>query len=339
MAQRRVKVVVPDDYNDVYGTAPAVEPLRERVEIAVYTTPAASLDEWAARIGDAPIIVANRERIPLRAELFDRLPRLEMIAQTGGGGSHLDLAAATARGILVTGTGGASASTAELTIGLMIAAMRRIPYGDAELRAGRWSQTVGRELSGKRLGVIGLGRIGGSVARVAQALGMPVLAWGPTLTPERASAAGVTYRPLDELLSAVDVLTIHLRLSALSEGLLDRAKLALLRPDALLVNTSRAAILDEASLIAMLQAGRLWGAALDVYATEPLPPDHPFLTMPNVVLTPHIGWVAEGSYAEYISGAVANILAYLDGRPLQNVLNPSANREKRVPLDEHCASR
>src|SRR3954470_17120646 len=170
----QVKVVVPDDYNDVYGAAPGFAPLRERAEVAVYTTPATSLDEWVARIEDAPIVVANRERMPLRAELFDRLPHLEMIAQTGGGGSHLDLTAATARGIFVTGTGGGGASTPELTIGLMIAAMRHIPYGDAELRAGRWSQTVGRELAGKNLGVIGLGRIGSRVARVAQALEMHV---------------------------------------------------------------------------------------------------------------------------------------------------------------------
>ncbi|MGN6360186.1 MAG: D-2-hydroxyacid dehydrogenase family protein [Thermomicrobiales bacterium] len=317
------RVVVADDYNAVYATAPPIAMLRERAEVAIYTTPHRSLDELSERLQGADIIIANRERLPLRAEFFDRVPTLRLIAQTGLRGRHLDLAAATARGILVAGTAGEASgtATAELTVALMLAALRRLPYGDREVRAGQWSQFVGREARGRTLGVIGLGRIGGQVARVAQALGMQVLAWGPTLTPERASAAGATYRPLEALLPAVDVLTIHLRLSELSEGLLDRDKLALLKPDALLVNTSRAAILDETALIALLQAGRLWGAALDVYATEPLPSDHPFLTMPNVVLTPHIGWVAEGSYAEYISGAVANILAYLDGRPLQNVLN------------------
>jgi len=175
-------IVIPDDYNDVYATAPAVERLRERAMVTIHTTMPTSLDEWVERLKDATIAVANRERIPLKAPLFDRLPHLEMIAQTAAGGSHLDLAAATERGILVTGTRGASASTAELTIGLMLAAMRRIPYGDAELRAGRWSQFVGRELAGKRLGIVGLGWIGSQVARVCVAMGMDVRGWSPTLT-------------------------------------------------------------------------------------------------------------------------------------------------------------
>lgn len=332
MVEGRVKVVVPDDYNDVYGDAPAFAPLRERAEVVIHTTPAASLDEWATRIGNAPIVVANRERIPLRAELFDRLPHLEMIAQTGGGGSHLDLAAATAHGILVTGTGGGGASTAELTIGLMIAAMRHIPFSDAELRAGRWSQTVGRELTGKRLGVIGLGRIGSSVARIAQALGMHVLAWSPSLTVERATAAGAISVALDDLLRQADVVTVHVRLTAQSRGLLTREKLALLNPGALFVNTSRAALTDEAALVEMLQTGRLWGAALDVYSEEPLPPEHPLVSLPNVVLTPHIGWVAEGSYAVFIADVAKNILAYLESQPVPNPINPDALKHARQRL-------
>jgi phosphoglycerate dehydrogenase-like enzyme len=321
-----MRIVVADDYNAVYEASPAITALRERAEVHVYTTPHQSLDELVGRLQGAEIIIANRERLPLGAPLFERLPDLRLIAQTGRRGKHLDLAAATAHGIVVTPTaGGASGgATAELTIGLMLAALRHIPYGDAELRGGRWSQTVGREAAGRRLGVIGLGRIGGQVARVAQALGMTILAWGPTLTPERAAAAGATYRPLDNLLREADIVTIHLQLSDLSQGLLDSAKLALLRPDALLVNTSRAAILDEAALVALLQEGRIWGAALDVYGTEPLPADHPLRTLPNVVLSPHIGWVTERSYAEFISSAVESILAYLDGRPLPEVLNPEA---------------
>jgi phosphoglycerate dehydrogenase-like enzyme len=319
-----MRIVIPDDFNDVYGSAPAIGALRERAEVAIFTDPWRSPDELVGRIGDAEIVVANRERIPLRAELFDRLPRLRLVAQTGMGGRHFDLPAATERGILIAGTRGSAASTAELTIGLMLAGLRRIPYGDAELRAGRWSQFVGRDALGKRLGVIGLGRIGGQVARVARALGMTVGAWGPTLTPERALAAGVEHRSLEELLGESDVVTVHLRLSSLSEGLLDRAKLALLRPSALFVNTARAAIVDQAAMVEMLGDGRLWGAALDVYTPEPLPPDHPLLGLPNVVLTPHVGWVSEASYAEFIAGVVENILAYLDGRPVPNQLNPEA---------------
>jgi len=327
-----VRIVIPDDYNDVYTGAPALAGLRGRAEVVIHTTPHRSLDDLVERLRDAEIAVANRERIPLRAELFDRLPKLELIAQTGRGGGHLSLTDATERGILVAGTDGSAASTAELAIGLMVAAMRRIPYGDAELRAGRWSQFVGRELAGKRLGVIGMGRIGGQLARIGQALGMSVCAWGPTLTAERAAAAGVEYQSLEEVLAEADVVSIHLRLSQLSRGLIDRSKLALMKPSALLVNTARAAILDEAALVDMLRDGRLWAAALDVYMEEPLPPGHPLLGLPNVVLTPHIGWVAEGSYAEYIAGVVENIEAYLDGRRVPIPLNPEAlERRRRTP--------
>ncbi len=245
-----------------------------------------------------------------------------MIAQTGGGGSHLDLAAATARGIVVSGTRGSAASTPELTVGLMLAAMRRIPYSDAEMRAGRWSQFVGRELAGKRLGVVGLGKIGSQVARVCRAIGMDVAAWSPTLTPERAAAVGAVGQDLDTLLAESDVITVHLRLTPTSRGILTREKLALMKPDALFVNTARAALIDEVALVEMLQTGRLWGAALDVFSVEPLPSDHPLRSLPNVVLTPHIGWVAEDSYQVFIAGVVENILAYLDGRPLPFPLNP-----------------
>jgi len=317
-------IVIPDDYNDVYATAPAVERLRERAMVTIHTTMPTSLDEWVERLKDATIAVANRERIPLTAPLFDRLPRLEMIAQTAGGGSHLDLAAATERGILVTGTSGASASTAELTIALMLAAMRRIPFGDAELRAGRWSQFVGRELAGKRLGIVGLGRIGSQVARVCVAMGMNVRSWSPSLTEERAAAAGTLYQDLDALLAESDVVSVHLRLTPTSRGILSREKLALMKPSTLFVNTARAALMDEDALVEMLQSGRLWGTALDVFAEEPLPPGRPLLSLPNVVLTPHIGWVAEESYRVFIEGVVENILAYLDGRPVPFPLNLDA---------------
>lgn len=325
----RKRVVVPDDYNDVYTSAPAVERLRARATVTIHTTMPQSLDAWVERLADAEIAVANRERIPLNAALLDRLPKLEMIAQTAGGGSHLDLGAATERGILVTGTGGASASTAELTLALMLAAMRRIPFGDAELRAGRWSQFVGRELAGKRLGVVGLGRIGSQVARVCAAIGMDVRGWSPSLTAERAAAAGASYQELDVLLAEADVVTVHLRLTPTSRGILTRERLALLKPSALFVNTARAALVDEGALVEMLESGRLWGAALDVFAAEPLPPGHPLLALPNVVLTPHIGWVAENSYRVFIEGVVENILAYLDGHPVPFPLNPEASRHRK----------
>ncbi|MCC6179402.1 MAG: D-2-hydroxyacid dehydrogenase family protein [Chloroflexi bacterium] len=326
---RRPRLVIPDDYNDVYATSLVVEALGERCDVQIFTSPFQSLDELVERIGDAEIIVANRERLPLGAPLFDRVPSLRLVAQTASRGAHLDMSAASERGILVAGTESADASTVELTIGLAIAAMRRIPYGDAELRAGRWSPFVGRELRGRHLGIMGLGRIGTRVAGIARAMGMEVSAWGPTLTPERASASGATYRPLEELLPSVDVLSLHLALLPATRGVLDRRLLGLLRPSALLVNTARAGLLDEEALVEMLQQGRLRGAALDVFGAEPLPPDHPLLRLPNVVLTPHIGWVAEDSYATFFEGITANVLAYLDGCPIPRLLNPAVLEHAR----------
>jgi phosphoglycerate dehydrogenase-like enzyme len=333
-----VRLVVPDDHNDVYGASPDFGRLRERCEVTIYTAPHRSLDEVVERIKHAEIVVANRERTPLRAEVLDRAPRLRLIAQTGMRGAHLDVPAATERGILIAGTGGArstpsarfpAASTVELTVGLMIAAARRIPFGDAEVRAGRWSQFVGRELAGRKLGIVGLGRIGSRVARICQAIGMEVSAWSPNLTPERAAASGVTARSLDELIGEVDVLSIHLQLTPMSRGLIDRERLARLKPSALLVNTARGPIVDEEALVEMLREGRLWGAALDVFSREPLPPGHPLLTLPNVVLTPHVGWVAQDSYEAFIEGVVENVEAYLDGRPIPRMVNPEALEHRR----------
>jgi phosphoglycerate dehydrogenase-like enzyme len=333
-----VRLVIADDYNDVYAASPVVSALRDRCDVKIYTDMIRSADEAVDRIGDAEIIVANRERTPLSAAVLDRLPSLKLIAQTGMRGAHLDVAAATERGILIAGTGGSkavrsagynAASTVELTIGLMLAAARRIPYGDAEVRAGRWSQFVGRELAGRKLGVVGLGRIGSRVAQIAQAIGMEVLAWSPNLTPERAAAAGVTASTLDDLLPEVDVLSIHLQLTPMSRGLINRERLSRLKTSALLVNTARGPIVDEDALVEMLQAGRLWGAALDVFAQEPLPQHHPLFSLPNVVLTPHVGWVAEDSYVSFFEGIVENVQAYLDGRPIPRMVNPEALERRR----------
>jgi phosphoglycerate dehydrogenase-like enzyme len=330
------RLVVPDDYNDVYGSSALIGRLGERCDLEIFTTPLSptpSVDEVVERIGGAEIVVANRERTPLRAEVFDRVPTLKLIAQTGMRGAHLDVAAATERGILIAGTGGSSstlsakynaASTVELTVGLILAASRRIPAGDALLRSGGWNSFVGRELAGRKLGILGLGRIGSRVAQICQAIGMEVVAWGPTLTPERASAINVTYRPLDDLLAEVDVLSIHLQLTPLSRGLLSPEKLALMKPSALLVNTARGPIVDETALVSMLRDGRLWGAGLDVFDREPLPADHPLLSLPNVVVTPHVGWVGEDSYVGFFEGIVENVEAYLDGRPIPRMVNPEA---------------
>ena len=333
-----VRLVVPDDHNDVYGSSPVFGRLRERCDVTIYTSLPITNDEAVRRIADAEIVVANRERTPLNAAVLDKAPKLRLIAQTGMRGAHLDVPAATERGILVAGTAGSknvpsagvnAASTVELTIGLMIAVARRIPAGDAEVRAGGWQQFVGRELAGRKIGIVGHGRIGSRVGQIAKAIGMDVLAWSPNMTPERAAAAGVTAMDLDDLLSESDVVSVHLQLTPMSRGLISRERLALMKPEALLVNTARGPIVDEDALVEMLQRGRLWGAALDVFGQEPLPPSHPLFTLPNVVLTPHVGWVSEDSFVSYFEHIVENVEAYLDGRPIPRMVNPEALERRR----------
>ena len=333
-----VRLVVPDDINDVYGSSPVFGRLRERCDITIHTTFPTSNEIAAQRIADAEIVVANRERTPLNAAVLAQAPKLRLIAQTGMRGAHLDVPFATERGILIAGTAGSknvrsagfnAASTVELTIGLMLAAGRRIPYGDAELRQGRWSQFVGRELAGRKLGIVGHGRIGARVGEIAKAIGMEILAWSPNMTPERAAAAGVRAMELDALLAEADVVSVHLQLTPMSRGLISRERLAKMKPDALLVNTARGPIVDEDALTEMLQSGRLWGAALDVYGQEPLPETHPLFSLPNVVLTPHVGWVSEDSFVGYFEHLVENIEAYLDGRPIPRMVNPKALERRR----------
>jgi phosphoglycerate dehydrogenase-like enzyme len=333
-----VRLVVPDDINDAYGKSPVFGRLRERCDITIYTTFPTSNEIAAERIADAEIVVANRERTPLNATVLAQAPKLRLIAQTGMRGAHLDVPFATEHGILIAGTSGSknvrsagfnAASTVELTIGLMLAASRRIPYGDSELRQGRWSQFVGRELAGRKLGIVGHGRIGSRVGEIAKAIGMEVLAWSPNMTPERAEKAGVRAMELDDLLREADVVSVHLTLSPMSRGIISRERLALLKPDALLVNTARGPIVDEAALAEALQAGRLWGAALDVYGQEPMPEKHPLFSLPNVVLTPHVGWVSEDSFVGYFEHVVENVEAYLDGRPIPRMVNPEALERRR----------
>ena len=218
------------------------------------------------------------------ASLLARLPALELLAMTGRTSGHVDVEAATARGILVVETGGSGVAAIELTIGLIVAAVRRIPHEDRALRAGQWQTGFGVELSGKTLGVVGLGRIGARIAAFGQFLGMRVLAWGPTLTADRAAAAGVTYVPLETLLRESDVVSLHTRLSDLTRGMLTARHLALMKPTAWLVNTARGPLVDEGALVDTLRRRRIAGAALDVFDEEPLPAEHPFWTTPGIVV-------------------------------------------------------
>ncbi|MBI4491603.1 MAG: D-2-hydroxyacid dehydrogenase family protein [Chloroflexi bacterium] len=313
-----MKVAILDDYHHAFEGHPSVERLRARAEVDIFTRPLPSPE--AARGYQA--LIALRERTRFDAAFFAAVPGLELIAQTGHHAYHIDLAAATRAGVLVaTASSASGTSTAELTLGLMLAAVRRIPQTDHAVRQGSWPLVLGRTLRGKRLGILGLGRVGTEVAQLAQAFGMEVLAWGPTLTSERAARHGVTLLPLDEVLERADNVSVHLTLSDQSRGLLDEARLRRMGPHTLLVNTARGAIVDEAALARVLEEGALGGAALDVFVHEPLAPSSPLCRLDNVVLTAHLGWPSDATYGEFAERAVAVVEAYLDGRPVQ-ALNP-----------------
>jgi phosphoglycerate dehydrogenase-like enzyme len=267
------------------------------------------------------VIVAMRERTPIGADLLARLPRLRLLVTTGMANPSIDIAAAGARGIVVCGTGGLPSPTAELTWALVLALARHVCAEDRRMRDGGWQQSVGTELAGRTLGVIGLGRLGRRVAAVGQAFEMPVIAWSQNLVAAGARSLGVEPVPRDELLARADVVTLHLRLSDRTRGLIGRHELALMQRSALLVNTSRGPIVDEAALLEALHAGTIAGAALDVYDTEPLPPEHPLRSAPNTVLTPHLGYVTSGTYARFYGDAVEDVAAFLRGAPVR-VLSP-----------------
>ena len=321
-----MKVAVLDDYHGAFDADPSIARLRARVPVDVFTEKLSSIE----RLRDYPILIALRERTRFDAAFFERLPTLELIAQTGNHAYHVDVEAATRAGVLIGmassdmhAMGTVGRSTIELTFGLMIGLLRQIPQTDQAMRRGAWPSFAGRTLAGKTLGILGLGRLGREVAKLAQAFGMRVVAWGPTLTPERATKSGATFMPLEELLQSADVVTVHLKLSPESRGLLDERRLRLMRPDAVLINTARGAIVDEAALIRVLQERWIGGAALDVFTEEPLDPASPLRRLDNVVLTSHLGWPADLTYRTMAQGMVAIIEAYLDGR-YDKAINPEA---------------
>ena len=323
-----MKVSILDDYQNVFAGMAAIDRLRQKAEVQIYTEKFGSEEELIRAVKGSQAIIPIRERTQFPASLLQSLPNLELIAQTGNQVYHVDIPAATEAGILVTTAPGGYGVT-ELTIGLMIAMMRCIPQGDREMRGGRWPLPLGRVLKGKALGILGLGRVGTEVARIALAFGMNVIAWGPTLTRERAESAQVSYMTLEEVLQNADVVSVHLKLSDQSKGLLNEQRLRLMKKSAYLVNTARGAIVDETALIKVLKERAIAGAALDVFAEEPLLPDNPLLGFDNVVLTPHIGWPTDKGYEEFAENAVENILGYMEGKLIRAV-NPEAAEKRRA---------
>jgi phosphoglycerate dehydrogenase-like enzyme len=321
-----MRIVVLDDYQKVARSYGPFDSLTG-ADVEVVHEHLADPDELAKALQGAEVVVAMRERTPFRAETFDRLPDLRLLVSTGMVNAAIDLEAAAAHGVTVSGTGmsgsAQSSNTTELTWALILATRRHVVTEDRALREGRWQTTVGTDLAGSTLGVLGLGRLGRQVARIGQAFGLRVIAWSENLTPERAAEAGATWVPKDELFAASDVLTIHLKLSERTTGLVGAAELAAMKTTATLINTSRGPIVDEAALVRALTTGQIAGAGLDVFDVEPLPLGNPLRGAPNTVLLPHLGYVTEAGYRTMYEQVVEDIAAWQAGTPTR-VLTPPA---------------
>ena len=307
-----MKVAILDDYQDVALRLADWSGVRRRAEITVFNDHLADPAALVERLRPFDVVCVMRERTPLSRDILQQLPRLKLIASTGPRNAAIDMRAAAERGIVVTATGYESTPTIELSWALILASARQLAREAASVRDGGWQTRIGANLRGKCLGVIGLGNIGKEVARIALAFGMIVIAWSQNLTREIASAAGATLVDKDALFRQADIVTIHLILSRRTIGLVGAAELALMKPTAWLINTSRGPIVDQAALIETLQARRIAGAALDVFDTEPLPADHPFRRLDNVLATPHIGYVTEELYRTFYGDAAASIAAWLE---------------------------
>jgi len=323
-----MKVTVLDDYQRAMEGTAAIHRLRGKAEVRIFTEKLATDAALIEALQGSQAIIPIRERTKFPASLIQALPDLEFISQTGNHAYHIDIEAATRAGIIVALAPGGN-STTELAFGLMLAVMRRIPQSDQAMRRGEWPMVLGYVLKGKTLGILGLGKIGNEVAAIARAFGMKVIAWGPTLTAERAAKSQATYMALDDVMRQADVVTIHLALSDQSRNLLNEARLRLMKKSAYLVNTARGAIVDENALARMLKERAIAGAALDVFVEEPLPADSPLLDLDNVVLAPHLGWPTDSGFEGFAENAVNNILDYMEGK-LTRVINPDALQNRRV---------
>ncbi|MEV8086368.1 D-2-hydroxyacid dehydrogenase family protein [Streptomyces nigra] len=317
----RLRCALLDDFQDVATGIVDWSPLAEDVELVPFTEHFPDEDTLAAALADFDIVVTLRERVPFPASLLARLPRLKLLIASGMRNSVIDYAAAEVHGVTVCGTASFSTPPVELTWALLLGLARGIVEESQALRTGGpWQNTVGADLHGRRLGLLGLGKIGSRVAQIGLAFGMRVTAWSQNLTKEYADEVGVHLAAgKEELLADSDFVSVHLALSDRTRGLLGAPELALLKPTAYLINTSRAAIVDQDALLAALHEGRIAGAGVDVFDVEPLPADHPMRTAPRLLATPHLGYVSRANYRTYYAQAVENIQAYLAGSPVRRL--------------------
>ena len=317
MANALARLAILDDYQGVALALGPWDRLPAGLKVEVFREHLGGPDAVVSRLAPFDAILAMRERTPFPRAVVERLPNLRLLMTTGARNRSIDVAACNERGITVCGTPSAGDPTVDLTWGLILSLVRDIPNQERALREGRWQTGLGMALEDRTLGCVGLGNLGSRAAKVGAALGMKVLGWSQNLTDEKAAAAGAKRVDKATLFRESDVVTVHLVLSDRSRGLIGAADLALMKPTAYLVNTSRGPIVDQAALIAALKEKRIAGAGLDVFDVEPLSKDHPILSAPNTVLTPHLGYVTEENYRVYYKSAVENVLAYVSGNPVR----------------------
>jgi D-3-phosphoglycerate dehydrogenase len=316
----RLRCAILDDYLNLALDVADWSKVKDRVDLTVFNLPFANSEAAAGALKDFEIICAMRERTPFPRALFAALPKLKLLITSGMRNAAIDLEAAKEHNVVLCGTQFGRDPTAPLTMGLILELTRNIGRENARMHAGEPLQKhVGIEIEGRTLGVIGLGKLGSKVAKLAQAFGMNVIAWSPNLTPERCKEVGVTYATKEELFKTADIVTVHVVLSQRSRGLVGAADLARMKPTAYLVNTSRGPVVDEAALLETLQQKLLAGAAIDVFSVEPLPVDHPFRQLDNIVLTPHLGYVTEESFRNHYTQMVEGIDAWFKGEPVRRL--------------------
>src|ERR1700761_48073 len=316
----RLRCAILDDYFDIATQIADWPRIADRVEVTNFTEPFPSVEAAAGVLKDFEIICAMRERTPFPRQLIEALPRLKLLITSGAKNAAFDMEAAKERGITVCGTQWKQDPTAPLTMGLILELTRGIGRENARMHAGEpWQKFCGVEIEGKTLGIIGLGKLGSKIASLGKAFGMNVIAWNPNLTSERCKEVGVGYATKEQLFATADVITIHVVLSERSRGLVGREDLARMKPTAYLVNTSRGPIVDEAALLETLQQRKIAGAGIDVFSVEPLPVDHPFRKLDNIVITPHLGYATEEVFTGHYTQMVEGIAAWFKGEPVRRL--------------------